>query len=194
MKKILILLILSLCLVACTNTPSEPQTTDDSNLEYCGVGEDACEEEFNYDDFMNGDNVFNPITFKEAISLFENKESGIIYFGYSNCPWCVEAVPIMNEVAESLGKEIYYVATRDSDRNQLYTEEESEKILTYIGEYEDRDEEGNLHIYVPLVVVFEDGECVSGNLGTVDSHDAHERKMTEEEIVQLTSIYQEMFK
>ncbi len=191
MKKIVVLLLVSL-LCACSNTNSEDIVNND--IEYCGVGEDACEEEFNYDDFMTGENVFNPISFEDAINLFENKESGIMYFGYSNCPWCIEAVPIMNEVAQNLGKEIYYVATRDSDRNQLYTEEESEKILSYIGEYEDRDEEGNLHIYVPLVVVFEDGVCVSGNLGTVDSHDAHERKMTEEEIDQLTSIYQEMFK
>ena len=190
MKKIVVLLVGLLC--ACSNTNSEDIANND--IEYCGVGEDACEEEFNYDDFMTGENVFNPISFEEAINLFENKESGIMYFGYSNCPWCIEAVPIMNEVAQNLGKEIYYVATRDSDRNQLYTEEESEKILSYIGEYEDRDEEGNLHIYVPLVVVFEDGVCVSGNLGTVDSHDAHERKMIEEEIDQLTSIYQEMFK
>lgn len=191
MKKIVVLLLVSL-LCACSNTNSKDIVNND--IEYCGVGEDTCEEEFNYDDFMTGENVFNPISFEEAINLFENKESGIMYFGYSNCPWCIEAVPIMNEVAQNLGKEIYYVATRDSDRNQLYTEEESEKILSYIGEYEDRDEEGNLHIYVPLVVVFEDGVCVSGNLGTVDSHDAHERKMTEEEIDQLTSIYQEMFK
>ena len=49
------------------------------------------------------------------------------------------------------------------------------------------------HLYVPFVVVVKDGKAVSGHIGTVDGHDAHERKMTEKEMQELKKIYADMF-
>ncbi len=191
MKKI-VLLLLAFCLFACTNTANN---TNDDNLPYCDITSDSClNEEFDYEEFMNGNNVFEEITMQEAIDKFKNQESGIIYFGFSTCPWCIEALPIMNEVAASMDKKIYYVATRDSERNLNYTDEEKAEILKYIGEFEDADDDGNKQIYVPLVITFENGISKKANLGTVDDHDAHERKMTDEEKENLKEIYTELFK
>lgn len=189
MKKMSLILLASL-LMAC----STPATDDNKNV-YCEVGDDDCSGEvLDYESYMDGEHSFKTITMQNAIDIFENKGSGIIYFGFPDCPWCIEALPVMDEVAKELGKEILYVQTRDADRNLIYTPEEKAKILTYVGEYEDKDEEGNLGLYVPLVVVVKDGECVSGHLGTIEEHDAHERTMTSDEIASLTEIYTEMFK
>ena len=146
-----------------------------------------------YEEIMNQENAFVPISMKEAIEILENKETALIYFGFPDCPWCIEALPVMNEVAETHGKEIYYVQTRDEEGNRLYDDEEKEIILNYVGEFEEKDDEGNLALFVPLVVSVKDGIAVSGNVGTVEGHDAHEREMTEEEVEMLKDIYDEMF-
>ncbi len=190
-----IFLILLLGLLACSQEEVEPSPSSDNNqVTYCEVGNDDCESENNadYESIISSD-TFISIDFETAVSMLKNKESGIFYFGYPDCPWCLEALPIMQETAASLGQNIYYVATRDEERNVLYSDEEVDIILEYVGEYEDTDEEGNLHLYVPLVVKVNNGEVVGGNLGTVEGHDAHERKMTEEEKKQLSQIYLEMF-
>ena len=56
-----------------------------------------------------------------------------------------------------------------------------------------KDNEGEYQIYVPFVIVIKDGKVVSGHIGTVEGHDAHERKMNDQEKQDLQDIYTEMF-
>ena len=52
----------------------------------------------------------------------------------------------------------------------------------------------NIKIYVPFVLVIKDGKVVAGHVGTVDGHDAHERKIElSKEKKDLQSIYEDMF-
>lgn len=138
--------------------------------------------------------VFTSKTMDDAISLFENRESGVIYFGFENCPWCKEAKPILKEVAKKLGKKIYYVKTRDKDNERLYTDEQKEKIQPYIEEYMSENDEGVMTLYVPLVLVVKDGKVIAGHESTVEGHDAHERTMTKKEQKQLKKTYTKMLK
>ena len=46
-----------------------------------------------------------------------------------------------------------------------------------------------LTLYVPLVLVVKNGKVIDGHEGTIESHDATERKMTNDEKEQLTKIY-----
>ncbi|MFR9256884.1 MAG: hypothetical protein ACLVJ6_16070 [Merdibacter sp.] len=48
-------------------------------------------------------------------------------------------------------------------------------------------------MYVPYVFVIRDGKVISAHEGTVESHDAHERQMTDSEKIELTNTYQDMF-
>ena len=43
------------------------------------------------------------------------------------------------------------------------------------------NDEGVLTLYVPLVLVVKDGKVIDGHEGTLESHDATERKMTNDE-------------
>ena len=45
----------------------------------------------------------------------------------------------------------------------------------------------------PFVVVVKKGKAIKANIGTVEGHDAHERKMNEKEKRQLRKIYDAMF-
>lgn len=51
------------------------------------------------------------------------------------------------------------------------------------------NDEGILTLYVPLVLVIKNGKVIDGHEGTLESHDATERKMTNDEKEQLTKIY-----
>ena len=52
---------------------------------------------------------FQEITFTESLRLFSEKGSGILYFGYDNCPFCERAVPMLNKAALETGVSVYYV-------------------------------------------------------------------------------------
>lgn len=75
------------------------------------------------------------------------------------------------------------------EKNRLYTDEQKAIIEPYIQDYMSNNDEGVLTLYVPLVLVVKDGKVVDGHEGTLESHDATERKMTNDEKEQLTKIY-----
>lgn len=148
-----------------------------------------------YESFKDEDHVFLTTTFKQADTMLNDKNfSGILYFGYATCPWCNEALPIMNEVAKADKLSIYYV-----DKHSEANEKDKDgvaKITKLLDKAYglQKDDEGNANIFVPEVVVVKDGKIVSHHMGTLEEHDATQRKMTTEEQGQLKSIYEDMFK
>ena len=70
-----------------------------------------------------------------------------------------------------------------------YTDEQKAIIEPYIQDYMSNNDEGILTLYVPLVLVVRNGKAIDGHEGTLESHDATERKMTDDEKKELTQIY-----
>ncbi len=180
MKRILLcLLCLSLC--AC----QAQTTTTTTQKKAC----DASSTEEECDTKTQSSTSFTEISFDDAISYFTEKKSGVLYFGFETCPWCKEAKPVLKKVAKKLGVDVYYIKTRDEDKNRLYSDEQKEQIQTYIQDYMSNNDEGVLTLYVPLVLTVKDGKVLDGHEGTLDSHDATEREMTAKEKKELTKIY-----
>lgn len=127
---------------------------------------------------------FTEITFDEAIGLFENGGSGLLYFGFPDCPWCQEVVPILAKQAKEAGVEVLYIRTRDDDKERIYTDAQKEAITPYLSAYMSDNEQGELTLYVPLIVSVSEGKAVKGHVGTVDGHDAHAGEMSEEQKAQ----------
>ena len=196
MKKILLLLVCFL-LVGCGTTQDENDKK--SGNSYCGEEEsgackiDASADMSAYENFTDKENQFKESSMEEVLSMLENKENGVVYFGFPLCPWCVEALPIMNEVAKEKNIAISYVQTRDDDRKQLYSDEQKQRMMEYADAYLEKDDEGNKQFYVPFVIVIKDGKVVAGHIGTVSGYDTHERKMNDSEKAELKNIYTEMF-
>lgn len=192
MKKWKMNLALSLCLLAgCASAPAAPQTENDEPAQTplaCEAGSENCEAK------AEAEADFTEIEFDDAIALFEEGKSGVLYFGFAACPWCEEAVPILDEEAKKAGTQILFVRTRDENKERLYTDEQKEKIQKWIEKYMSENEEGELTLYVPLVVRVENGEAVAGHQGTVEEHDAHERKMSADEQKEVRKIYAELVK
>lgn len=83
----------------------------------------------------------NPIiysSFKEVADKIDNKESFVVYVGFSSCPWCRSVIPYVLESAkENDIKDIYYVNvrsdnTRESDLRGYYKLNEKNKPVVDI--------------------------------------------------------------
>lgn len=122
---------------------------------------------------------FKPISFSEAIDFFKEKKSGLLYFGFVNCPWCQELVPILHELTRQENVPVYYIETRNRENTRLYSDEERDKISPYLKEFIKENKEGTPTLYVPLVVAVENGEVIAGHQGTTSDHNAHEEKLSE---------------
>lgn len=117
------------------------------------------------------------VNLEEAIDILENK-TGIIYFGFPNCPYCRSIVPTLLETLDkSELKELYYLdvtgirdtyeVENDDVRCTKEASDEYYEILeildTYLDDYIVKDENGieyeagEKRLYVPLVVAVQDG-------------------------------------
>lgn len=155
----------------------------------------------------------NPIKYsnaEEIVNIIENG-SGVIYFGYPECPWCRSAVPALLTAAKEANIEtIYYmnlkeerdVKTVDQDGNIITEKEASDdykKILKaldqYLDDYTIEDVKGNKintntkRIYVPLVVFVKDGQVVGIHADTVESQTDPYQGLNEKQEEELTLIY-----
>ena len=74
----------------------------------------------------------NPLVYKNAsdiIKMIEGKESFVVYFGFSTCPWCRSVISTLIDVAKDNGLEkIYYVDVKEIRDNM--TIDESGNIIT----------------------------------------------------------------
>ena len=155
----------------------------------------------------------NPIKYSnvdEIVDVIENK-TGIIYFGYPECPWCRNAVPVLLNAAISSGVgQIYYLNTKDI-RNEMQINDDGkieevkagkdgyDKLLeamdSILEEYMLLDQDGNevstgtKRLYVPLVVFVKDGEIVGHHLDVVESLEDPYTNLTGEQTEELYNIY-----
>lgn len=191
MKKILSLALLGLVVLSgCQSAQQEEPTNNAQGCEYettCSTTTPA--DMSAYEGFMNEDNQFIDLPMDDFISKLDANETGIFYFGFASCPWCIEAVPIMNEAAEQEDVHIYYI----DKKAETSTEEEIAKVEDRLQDLLQKNDDGKPTLFVPFVVIVKDGEILATHADTVPGHDAHERKMNEEEQADLRAIYVELF-
>lgn len=109
---------------------------------------------------------YNSVT-KENIFVYKTKEeitnilehgTGIVYFGYPECPWCMAYVPLLNEIAMNEGIEkIYYYNIKEDRKNNT---EFYQKVVNILNDYLDYDQEGKKRIFVPNVTFVKNGEII----------------------------------
>ena len=139
--------------------------------------------------------IYKETNVDEMKQMMDNKDSFVVYLGFENCPWCKEAVPVLNRTAKKAGMTtVYYIDTRKEDKWQSNLDS-YDTLVEMVGDYLDYDEEGIKHLYVPFVVFVKDGEVVFTHQGTVETHDNPEVRpeLTEEEATLLEEIYMEGF-
>ena len=158
----------------------------------------------------------NPIVYaeiEEIFDLLENK-TGVIYFGFPECPWCRNAVPVLLEVAkeEGIDKVYYYNGYEDRDilsldeNNQIITKKEGTenytKLLQLLDEHLSYYEVSNgevtvtsseKRLYFPTIVFVKEGKIKLVHVSTVESQTDPSIPLNEEQTEELKDIFRNGF-
>lgn len=154
---------------------------------------------------------YNPMLYSNYNEIFEilEKGTGIIYFGFPECPWCRNLVPVLvSSALESKVDKIYYLNIKE-DRNTLTltkkgkikTEKQGNEnylklvdiLKDYLPVYDGLNDETIKRIYLPTVVFVKDGKVI----GVQESLESYQKRvennpfdpMTEAEQKELSDIF-----
>ncbi len=151
----------------------------------------------------------NPIKYSsyEEINKVLNEGTGVILFGFPECPWCRNAIPELLAIAEDLElKTIYYLNNRE-DRDTRVLDEEGnivvekegtseyykllEKLSGVASEYTGLNDATIKRIYFPTVVFVLNGEIIGYHEATLDSQEDPYIPLTKEQKEELQLIYRD---
>ena len=151
---------------------------------------------------INNDNKIVYADYKTIFDVLDG--TGVIYFGFPECPWCRNAVPILLEAAEESSiKQIYYLNNHD-DRDtkvlkdgEVITEKEGtsnyNKLLEKLGDkasvYEGLEDKTIKRLYYPTVVFVKNGEITDYIEGTVESQEDPYTALTKDQRQELKDKY-----
>ena len=103
------------------------------------------------------DHVFRVGSAEDAIELMD-LGTGVLFLGFPQCPWCQTLVPHLDAAAKDVGinEVLYFDVREDRTANSTTYQQFVDKLEPYL----DKDEDGEPRIYVPHVVVVNEGEVV----------------------------------
>ena len=162
---------------------------------------------------VSENNTVEYLTEKEAVKLLE-KGTGLIYFGFSGCPWCRNLVPILTDLAEELEEPVYYLdilnirskfELKDGKLNKISDGSENYyKILKALDkELEDyylTDEAGNQYdtgekrLYAPTIVAVQDGKIKGIHVGTIETQENPAEELTSKQRSEIETIITKLIK
>ena len=156
----------------------------------------------------NKDNNVKYLKVSEVINKLQ-KGSSIIYFGFPECPWCQNLVPVLISVNnEYKDNTLYYYNALDirdkkhlDDDGNIVVDKEGTKeykkiveiLSDHLGAYEGLNDESIKRLYFPTVVFVSDGEVVDVHIGTIDSQTNPKKKLTSSQKDELTEILEKKF-
>ena len=150
------------------------------------------------------DNAIRYSNVAEILSLLENG-TGVIYFGYPECPWCRSAISPLLNTANMIGIEtIYYFNAKEirdtkhlDENGQIVTDKEGTKeyydllqaLDSVLQSYDGLNDENIKRLYFPSVVFVKEGEIIGFHESTVPSQTDPNILLTAEEEKELARIY-----
>lgn len=154
-------------------------------------------------------NPMKYISYDELLEILD-EGTGIVYFGFPECPWCRNALPVLLEAAkENNIKEIYYFNAKDirdektlDENGNIVTKKEGteeyktilEKLKDYLDPYEGLNNEEIKRLYFPNVFFISNGKVVGNHMSTVDSQEDPKTPLNKEQHNELKKIYTDNIK
>lgn len=126
------------------------------------------------------------VTYKDEKEIIDilTTGTGIIYFGFPECPWCRNLLPVLIDVVNEYGVQFNYYNAYDirdnkhlDEQNQIVIDkngtDEYYKIVEILGdflsEYKGLNDPSIKRLYFPTVVFVKDGKIISAHIGTISS-------------------------
>lgn len=149
------------------------------------------------------DNMVQYASFKEIMNVLESG-TGIIYFGFPECPWCRNAVPVLIEAAKEMEVDtIYYFNAyemrdiKELKNGEIITTKEGSpeyyKLVEALDEvlepYEGLEDESIKRLYFPTAVFVMGGKIVDAHISTVETQKDPYKGLTEKEEKELLNVY-----
>ena len=151
---------------------------------------------------ISSTNPVDILTEEETITFLENG-TGLLYFGFADCPWCRTLLPVLLSTLDnmSIGKLNYLNISniRDTltldEKNKVEVQEEGTKGYYRILELMDsvlkpfylettdgkKIDTKKKRIYAPTIVGVKNGEIVGIHVGTIDSQENGYDVLTKEQ-------------
>lgn len=164
---------------------------------------------------IDANNPVEILTEEEAVALLE-KGTGILYFGFPECPWCRSMLPVLLKTLNNLNVDrLYYLnisSIRDTlalgEKNKVEIKEEGTKGYYRILELLDAvlepyylsSEDGKKidtkekRLYAPTVVFIKGGKVVDIHVGTVESQKSGYDDLTQEQQEELSNRFMEQIR
>ena len=152
----------------------------------------------------------NNIVYADYEQIFDILDgTGVIYFGYPECPWCRNAVPVLIEAAKEAEVDQIYYLNNNEDRDtktlkdgKVVTEKEGtdnyntllEKLGDKASTYEGLEDNSIKRLYFPTLVVVKNGEITDYIEGTVDSQKDPQKPLNEKQKKELKDKYTKAMK
>lgn len=151
-------------------------------------------------------NTVKYATYQEVENML-NFGTGVIYFGFPECPWCRNLAPTLIDVANKYETNILYFNNRNErDTKKLVdgvvvTEKEGtenyynilELLKDHSSVYDGLEDESIKRLYFPTVVFVKNGTIVGFHEGTVESQESAATYLTKEQQEELKDILSRYF-
>lgn len=176
-----------LVLGLCGCTKPEEKITITNPLEMNTMKADTTGYRFLEDD----DPALDELDLHEALRLFEENGTGVLFFGAPSCPICQRAIAEIDIASKDLGVRSYYVNT-----DIIIDALDFRNLLEYTKEYLETDSNGSPNFRVPRIFVIKNGEIQGTYLGLPDSVklENENSQMTAAQKKELQDIYKELMK
>lgn len=227
MRKLLVILVacMVLTITGCSNNANQNDTPNTDEVVNINREEHAAKFKAEYEE-LNGKineakgveyptvevSEDNPIVYKtltELVEFVNTDQTGVIYLGFSSCPWCRNALPALLEQAKETGIDtIYYTDIKElrdtkvlNDDGKIETTKEAGEgyyeLIEALGDsvhvYDGLNDESVRRLYAPTVIVVKEGEVILYQQSTVSTQLDPYTPLTEEEYAQLKKIYKDGF-
>ena len=179
MKKILILLAVLLVLVGCQGNNGYPQLEGET-ADMSGYNGLVSEQ-------------FVVINIDRVLKLVEEKKTGIVYLGYSSCPWCNCLVPVLNEVSLARKMRVYYLDYHAEDNFENPKLFDLVDLCDQAGLITEHGDDNTAKFYFPTVIYIQNGKIVDLHSGTVAGHDAQSGQLSEKQRARLQYMLEKEF-
>lgn len=149
------------------------------------------------------DNNVKYASFDDIMDVLDSG-TGIIYFGFPECPWCRNAVPVLLKSAKQNEVSNIYYYNAKSIRDEKVLKDEKivttkkgtdeyykllDKLSDVIGTYQGLNDDSVKRLYFPTAVFVMGGKIVGFHEGTVDSQKDPSKHLTSEQEKELLDIY-----